>query len=304
MPKVSVLMNCFNGEKYLKKAIDSVFNQTFTDWELVFVDNCSTDNSVKIATSYGDKVRIISTQENIPLGGARNFGISSCEGAYVSFLDVDDIWFPQAIEKQLEAITSGDFALSYGGHININDEGIQIGKMMPKPNNGIIFSSLLKQYDIPIVTTMVSKKHLLDSGLEFDSNVYASEEYCLFMQLAANYSFISINEYVTQYRIHDGALTNKTISVWAEERRYTLNKIIKENEGIDIKYKDGFDEAFARASYYEAQYLMSTGHVVEATRVMGPHRTQSFSYFIIYILLKFGGRFWGLFQRIKYGRNI
>ncbi len=104
MPKISVLMNCYNGEKYLIEAIDSVFTQTYTDWEIVFIDNSSTDNSAEIAKSYGKKIKYYKTEHNIPLGAARNFGLKFCTGEYISFLDTDDIWLPNMLEEQINAI--------------------------------------------------------------------------------------------------------------------------------------------------------------------------------------------------------
>ncbi len=297
-------MNCFNGQEYLKEALDSVFAQTVEDWEVIFVDNCSTDKSVEIAKGYGEKVRIIRTEQNIPLGAARNFGITHCVSEYISFLDTDDIWFPFALEKQLQAIQAGDFALAYGGYININSKSVQIGKMIPKKKNGNIFGPLLKQFDIPIVTTMISKKYLDDSGLVFDSNIYASEEYCLFMQLAARYPFSAIDVALTRYRIHDGALTNRTISKWAKERRYTLNKIIKDNPGIEQDFKMSFEEAFARAAYYEAQYFMSIKNSKQAADALKPYRIHGLSYFALYLLLRYFSAAWGVVQKFKYGRNI
>jgi len=304
MPKISVIMNCFNGQEYLKEALDSVFAQTVDDWEVIFVDNCSTDKSVEIAKAYGEKVRVIRTEKNIPLGAARNFGIAHCTSEYISFLDTDDIWLPFALEKQLQAIQSGDFALVYGGHTNINSTNTQIGKMIPNKKEGNIFGQLLKQFDIPIVTTMISKKYLDDSGLTFDSNIYASEEYCLFMQLASRYPFSAINVALTRYRIHDEALTNRTISKWAKERRYTLNKIIKDNPGIEKDYKVSFKEAFARAAYYEAQYYMTEGYEKEAVRSMEAHKFFSCRYLGVYVLLRFFSPVWKKVQQIKYGRDI
>lgn len=304
MPEVSVIMNCYNGEKYLRDAIDSVFRQTFTDWELIFVDNCSEDASIEIASAYGDKVKIIRNVENIPLGQSRNVGLSNSFGKYISFLDVDDIWFESTLEVQLEAIKSGDYAIAYGGHENINAKGDRIGKMMPMIQKGYVFSELLEQFDIPIVTTMLSRKCLQESGLMFDVNIFASEEYCLFMQLAAKFQFIAIDGLLTRYRIHDDALTNKTISKWAKERRYTLDKIRKENPELEKKFKKAFEEAYARAAYYEAQYLMSQGSAKLAAKALGPFKFQRGVYFMLYFIIYFCPFMWTFTQRIKYKRSI
>lgn len=303
-PEVSILMNCFNSETYLNEAIESAFQQTFTDWELVFVDNCSTDSSAVIASSYGDKVKIVRTEKNIPLGAARNVGISHCLGDFIAILDADDIWFPYTLEKQLSEIKSGDYALVYGGQVNINTSGSITGEMRPKSKTGNIFGMLLKQFDVPVVTAMLSKKYLLESGLQFDSNITASEEYCLFMQLAAKYQFSVIDDVLVKYRIHDNSLTNKSISKWAEERRYTLNKILSDNPGIREEYSSEFNEAFARAAYYEAQYYMSQNDIKSAEKALKPYIFIDAKYFILFAIVKFFPRVWKRVQSIKYGRNI
>lgn len=304
MPKVSVLMNCYNGEAYLKEAIDSVFAQSVTDWEIVFIDNCSTDRSAEIAQSYGEKIKYHKTEKNIPLGAARNFGLPLCSGEYVAFLDTDDIWLPQMLEKQLEAISEGDFALVYAGQIEINAKGEQIGIAMPAEKSGNIFAQLLTQFDIPIVTTMINRAMLTESGLNFDLNVSASEEYCLFMQFAVNHRFKVIPEALIKYRIHDKSLTNSTIEKWALERRYTLNKIIAEHPVIERTYKREFREAFARAAYYEAQYAMAVGKHFSAFKALVPFMFTGLRYFILTLVLLFPSVLWKKIQQKKYKRNI
>jgi len=304
MPKVSVLMNCYNGEKYLKEAIDSVYAQTFMDWEIVFVDNCSTDKSAEVAKSYGEKIKYYKTEENIPLGAARNFGLKYCEGEFISFLDTDDIWLPSMLAEQLQAIESDDYTLAYAGQIEINSKGEKIGEIIPAYKEGNIFDKLLLQFDVPIVSTILRRSKLVESKLNFDMNVFASEEYCLFMQLSVNNKFIVIPKALVKYRIHDGALTNKTISKWADERRYTLDKIKKDNDNIEQKFPREFKEAYARATYYDAQYLVSIDKKSEAFRVLSKYAFLDKQYFILSVVLLFPSFVWNKIQKLKYGRNI
>ena len=96
-PKVSILMNCYNGEKFLKKAIESIYAQTYQNWEILFVDNQSTDRSLEVAKSFDERLRIIPTPEFMNLGQAREFGLGHATGEYLAFLDVDDLWLPQKL---------------------------------------------------------------------------------------------------------------------------------------------------------------------------------------------------------------
>ena len=100
-PKVSIIMNCLNGEQYLKQALDSVFEQTYDDWEVIFWDNASTDKSATIAKSYGERVRYFKSSVTHPLGKARNLAMKEAMGDFIAFLDCDDIWLPRKLEKQM-----------------------------------------------------------------------------------------------------------------------------------------------------------------------------------------------------------
>ena len=86
-PLVSVVMNCYNGEKYLKEAIESVYAQTYRNWEIIFWDNASTDNSKRIAKSFDSKLHYFLGERTITLGAARNKALSKCNGDYIAFLE-------------------------------------------------------------------------------------------------------------------------------------------------------------------------------------------------------------------------
>ena len=110
---VSVVMNCFNGDRFLCEAIDSVYAQTYDNWEIIFWDNCSTDKSAEIANSYDSKLKYFYGDKNIPLGAARNKALEQCRGEYISFLDVDDIWLQKKMEKQVQLHQNSEIKLSY-----------------------------------------------------------------------------------------------------------------------------------------------------------------------------------------------
>jgi len=97
-PKVSVIMNCYNGEKYLKEAIDSVYAQTYPDWEIVFWNNASTDRSAEIARGYDMRLRYFEEEEKIPLGAARNRALEQTRCNFVAFLDWDDLCMPGKLD--------------------------------------------------------------------------------------------------------------------------------------------------------------------------------------------------------------
>src|SRR3989338_9505013 len=100
-PAVSVIMNVYNAEKYLQEAIDSVYAQTYSDWEVILWDNGSTDNTADIAQRYDTKLRYFHAKTCGSLGRARNYAIAQARGRYVAFLDYDDVWMPQKLDVQI-----------------------------------------------------------------------------------------------------------------------------------------------------------------------------------------------------------
>lgn len=297
-PLVSVIINCYNGETYLHEAIDSVFSQTYKNWEIIFWDNASTDGSAAIAKGYGEKVKYFHGNKNIPLGAARNQAMKQVHGELVGFLDCDDIWLSTKLEKQVQAMAPG-YALCYGGVILIDRYGNMIGKEIPKQKHGQIFKKLLLQFDINLPTAMIRKAALDASMLSFDCNIRASEEYCLFMQFSINYDYICMEETLAKYRIHDEALTNKSIGVWADERDYTLHRIVEQYPNIRNQYPHEFREAFARGRYYKARYLVFKGEKKAARKEMYHIIGVDVRYLILWFLLWLPSRIWNFFHEYK-----
>jgi len=304
MPKVSVIINCYNGEQYLKEAIGSVYAQSFHDWEIIFYDNASTDKSAYIAKSFDSKLRYFKSDENVSLGAARNEALKYATGEYIGFLDCDDIWLPDKLYRQVMLMSDGIAGLCYGGIIEIDSKGSVIGKSIPHKKNGYIFEQLLYQFDIHLPTAFIRKSFLDKSALRFDPNITASEEYCLFMEYAVEHIFIASDEVYSKYRIHDAALTNKSVNKWAEEREYTLDKIKNKYPGIEYKYAKAFREAYARAVYYRARYYMSLNCKRKAVSELYSISRFDIKYVSLFIISLFPVAIWNYVHKIKSSRNL
>src|SRR5664279_817293 len=110
MPKVTVIMNCLNGERFVRQAIQSVYDQTFSDWEIVFWDNASTDATATIANSFSDgRLRYFRSEKTVALGQARQWALAKARGDWVAFLDHDDALLPQRVERQMAELDKGDY---------------------------------------------------------------------------------------------------------------------------------------------------------------------------------------------------
>ncbi len=302
-PLVSVIMNCYNGERWLREAIGSVYAQTYPHWEIVFWDNASTDGSAEVARAYDSRLRYFRSEATTSLGAARNRAVAAAKGELLAFLDTDDIWTPTSLERRVELMSQGDYAACYGGHLSANENGRVVGKYIPSYPSGHIFEALLKQWDLSILTAMVRTSVLQESGLSFDPTIVASEEYCLFLQLAMDHKVGVLNEVLARYRVHDRALTNRSIDRWAYERVYTLDTICKRRPDLRARYNRAFDEAYARANYYRARYYMAKGNRRRAREELRKIRFVRPRYFVLYVLSLLHPQIWDWLHTMKTGRS-
>jgi glycosyltransferase involved in cell wall biosynthesis len=211
-PLVSVIMNCYNGEKYLKEAIDSVLKQTYTNWELIFWDNQSTDDSPIIVKSYDDKrICYYYSESNKPLSAARNLAIQKANGEYVAFLDSDDVWLPEKLQKQIYGLTKQSNAgISYCGFETLltsdTESAINQAKFYSKfscksHNSKSIYNKLLKGNFI-IFSTVVINRNIFDLTGGFSEHLEQNEDFEILLKASLHTNAICISNVFVKYRIH------------------------------------------------------------------------------------------------------
>jgi glycosyltransferase involved in cell wall biosynthesis len=210
MSVVSVIMNCHNCAKYLREALDSVYQQTFKDFEIIFWDNVSTDNSAEIALSYGEPLRYFRGSEFLPLGAARNAAIEKAWGKYLAFLDCDDIWLPEKLEEQVKLLDSHEeLGLVYSDCYLIDENGNFEGDTLlssSKLFRGNVFNKLFQSNFIPMPTVMIRTKTLGEVGI-FNPKYEIAEEYDLWLRIAEHYPIDFTEEPLAKYRIHGGSVS-------------------------------------------------------------------------------------------------
>lgn len=241
-PLVSVMMNCFNADTYLKQAIDSVYSQSFQDWEIIFWDNASTDNSLGIAEAYDERLKIFKSSETVNLGKARSEAVQKAEGKYLAFLDCDDMWLKNNLENQVNIFLSdrNDIGLVYGRSRIINAENIEIGfypnidKELPE---GHIFEELCKQNFIPFVSAMADKEKYYSAG-GFPRDFKHSTDYYLFLNIARKYKVSPTESINSCYRIHGSNLTASSQSIAANESIKVVSSFLPNKSAhIGLKYQ-------------------------------------------------------------------
>jgi glycosyltransferase involved in cell wall biosynthesis len=221
MPTVSVIMNCWNSEKYLKEALDSLASQTYKDFEVIFWDNNSSnsDSSVEIARGY-PFVRVFQDKVTRPLGESRNLAIDKATGEYIAFLDCDDLWLPEKLEKQMKLMkwnSRCNRGLVYSNCHHIDKDGNIVGSSF-KPGtskSGFIFDELFRRNFIPLVTVIVSKNILP----KFNPKYFIAEEYDVWLKIADRYPVYCIDEVLAKYRVYPTQYSKKMKWKLVEERR-------------------------------------------------------------------------------------
>jgi len=202
---VSIIINCYNGEEFLSSAIDSVLAQTYTNWELIFYDNCSTDNSNKIFLSYNnEKFRYYKSQKLIKLYDARNNAILQAKGDFYAFIDVDDLWFPNKLKLQLDTFKNNEVGFSCGNFIviderNNNKKSQKLFDLVP---SGFVIDQILSNYFIHMSSLIIRKTayNSLDKG--FNPNYTIVGDIDLAVRINLNWRLSSIQEPITYYRYH------------------------------------------------------------------------------------------------------
>ena len=251
-PLVSIIMNCRNSDRFLRQAIDSVYDQAYQNWELIFWDNVSSDNSASIAQSYDNRTKYFLAENKTSLGEARNLALEKVKGKYVCFLDCDDLYLPDKLEKQVKMMEENNYVLSYGSALIIDEKNEVIRKFPAKNNSGYIFEELLKHYEINMQSVILRYSFLVKEQLNFLTSMQYCPDHNLFMQIAA-YKQIGVEkDYIVKYRVLRNSLSAETIKLAGPEVRLTLDKIGDCFPELSLRFKQQFKLAYSKCNYYDA----------------------------------------------------
>lgn len=259
MPKVSVIMPIYGVEKFVKAAVNSVLDQTFTDFELLVIDDVSPDRSTEIVRAIGDnRIRIIVHQENRGLAGARNTGIRNATGKYLAFLDSDDVWQPHKLEKHVAHLDSDpSIGISFSRSAFIDQDGNSLDTyQMPKLDN-IDTPHLMCRNPVGNGSAPVIRRETLDD-IAFKSDIHQSEELYYFdesfrqsediecwirISATTEWKIRGLNEALTLYRLNAGGLSAnipKQLATWESVIAKTATyapKLVEEHGGLAKAYQ-------------------------------------------------------------------
>lgn len=210
MPVVSIIMPVYNCEKYLNKTIDSIISQTIEDWELIIVNDCSTDDSLKIIKKYNNsKFVIINNDSNLGAAASRNIAINKATGRYITFIDSDDIWVEDKLEKQLNFINKNNYSFIYSSYEKIDENDKPIG-IVTAPLK-VDYEYMLKNVAFQISTVMIDTNKINKDKISFPK-LKTSEDTAMYLQiLKDDIVAYGILESIVKYRVRKKSLSSNKI---------------------------------------------------------------------------------------------
>lgn len=232
-PLISVIINCYNGEKYLREAIDSVVNQTYKNWEIVFWDNWSTDSSAEIVKSYkNDKIHYFYAPKHTPLGEARNLAMKCIIGELFSFLDTDDIWTPDflsiAVSALIEDITIvGFYSNYYNYYIEKQNKKVENNRNWKSGIHDLKF--VVSNYGIAMSGCVLRANVASKNRISFDNHFHLVEDMDFFLSFLQFGTFFYDSRVLAYYRVYSNNNSHKLQDKWAFEYETLLDKIRKRN---------------------------------------------------------------------------
>lgn len=209
MPKVSVITPAYNAENYISETIESVLKQTFQDWEMIIIDDCSTDYTNVFANEYAAKdprIKVIKAPQNGGVAKARNIGLENATGEYIAFVDSDDLWKPEKLEKQMAFMKEKSCVLSYTDFQKFNTADGSLGKEIRCPKK-MRANDILKNTAIGCLTVMVDKKKAGEFRMPLLNH---TEDNCTWYHILkdTNQTAYNLGEVLSLYRDGNASMTN------------------------------------------------------------------------------------------------
>lgn len=240
MSIVSIITPSHNSAPFISETIQSVLNQSFSDWELIIVDDCSTDNSVDVIQSFVERdsrIKLIQLSENSGAAVARNRAIEVAQGRYIAFLDSDDLWLPDKLKKQLAFMQTNDYPFCYAAYDKRDEHG-QVFGHIGVPDR-VSYSDLLKMCSIGCLTAMYDTEYF---GKVTMPLIRKRQDLGLWLKLLKKTEYAyGLNQTLAQYRVRtDSISANK-----ANAAKFTW-RLYREVEGLNLM----------KASYYFSHYAL------------------------------------------------
>ena len=205
MKKVSVVIPTHNSSLFIDECIKSVINQTYKNLEIIIVDDCSSDSTLSIIKNYKDKrIKIIKLKSNRGVSNARNKGIDEATGNYLCFLDSDDYWYLDKVEKQINFIEKNNYTFIYGSYLYLKNKHTHIARVPSK----ITYKEALKNTTIFISTVMLNLDKIKKEDIYMPNVKLGQDSLCWWRILKKSITAYGMKEVLSIYRVRDNSLSS------------------------------------------------------------------------------------------------
>lgn len=228
MPKVSVIIPVYNGEKYISQTLESVFSQSFQDFEVIVINDGSTDRTDEILSAYGQRIVYLLNNHGGP-ASSRNRGLDVARGSHIAFLDADDLWHPAKLEKQVAfAEAHPEYGIVTTDAANFDETGVTAAstaaahKFIP---SGDVLEHLLFDNWVGTSCAMVRRACFEKVGGFDEERFVWGEDWIMWMRVAAEYPVYFLDEVLVQYRMHPQGYSRANLDKHYEDLLYDLDKL-------------------------------------------------------------------------------
>jgi glycosyltransferase involved in cell wall biosynthesis len=263
MPNISVIIHTYNNEKFIRETIESVLLQSYKDYEIIVVDDGSTDNTRSALIPYMDKIRY-HYKENGGIASAKNAGVSLSKAEFIAFLDHDDLWVPDKLKIQMEYFNKNpQVRLVYSKYTSFRD-GKELRTKPEKGYSGWIFKELLSKSFIQ-TSTVVVKRECLNAVGSYDESFTLGDEYDMFLRISKRFQCGFVDKGLTRYRVHE-TNASKNDFLFDKENLGVFKKIYNNITDLDGKEKKILRKRIARYSMKVAEGLYRQGQREESKK--------------------------------------
>lgn len=231
--KVSIIMPNYNCEKFIDETINSVLNQTYENWELLIVDDCSTDKSLEIIKSYcekDDRIKLFVNEENMGAAASRNWALREASGKWIAFLDSDDIWLTEKLQKQLKFMCDNGYQFSYTAYEHIDEKSTRLNIKVTGPGD----LTKRKVFNYCYQGCLTVMYDCTDIGIvQIPDEIKNGEnDYALWLKVAKKYKCYYLQEILALYRVRGDSLSHKSSILKLINNIYSLFRISEKRSVI------------------------------------------------------------------------
>lgn len=255
-PFVSVILPTYNCANFLSESVGSILSQTYHSYEIIVIDDGSTDNTKEVLHPFMQRITYINLEQNKGLPAARNVGIRSAQGEYIAFIDADDLWLPEKLQTDIEYFEKyRDAGMVYSKHMNIDEKGRVLGGT-PKRRlpSGNIFIQLFSEQNFIIASSVIVRKEVFETTGLFDEQLFNCQDWDMWLRIAFYFKVAGINKPLVKYRHNPRSLSKNRNNV-LKYQKLVIDKIYNtfkaEGNGLCEKvYKKRLASHYAKAGRY------------------------------------------------------